>query len=324
MKFGTIGTSWITELFIKAADKTKQAKLHAVYSRSKETAIKFAKDNGAVNWHTNLEEMFNDSIDFVYIASPNALHYEQILKCIDSRKHVFCEKPLVYTEKQWNHINKEAQKNNIFVFEGFRHLFSPNYQILKDNLYKIGQVRSAILHYIQYSSRYDDFKEGKHLNVFSKEFAGGALMDLGVYPLSLAIDLFGEPNDIDYFPVLLKNGIDGSGTLILTYKGFNITIISSKIAQGTIPSEIHGEEGTLTVDHIAPIQSLTLYQKPDHYQELAQAQDEVDMIYQLESFVEMIRQNDIEAHHKWLERSKLVAKWSEKARKKVNILFPLD
>src|SRR5699024_3329742 len=241
------------------------------------------------------------------------------------KKHVFGEKPLVYTEAQWNEIYEKAKKNNVFVFEGYRHLFSPNYQILKNNLSKIGQIRSAILHYIQYSSRYDAFKEGHNPNVFTKDFAGGALMDLGVYPLSLAIDLFGEPKGIKYFPVLLKNGIDGSGTLMLTYQDFNITILTSKIAQGTIPSEIHGEEGTLTLDHIAPIQSLNLYNhQQNNQQELAQAQDEMDMVYQLKAFVEMVQQNDVEKYDQWMERSRLVAKWSEKARKQEGILFPMD
>src|SRR5699024_12260830 len=70
-----------------------------------------------------------------------------------------------------------------------------------------------------------------------------------------------KPRDIDYHPVLLDNGVDGSGTLVLTYRDFNVTILCSKIAQATIPSEIHGEDGTLTIDHIAPIQKLSFYNR---------------------------------------------------------------
>src|SRR5699024_1657823 len=112
------------------------------------------------------------------------------------------------------------------------------------------------------------YKSGDVPNVFSKEYAGGALMDLGVYPLSMAIDLFGEPRDIDYHPVLLDNGVDGSGTLVLTYGDFIVTILCSKIAKATIPSEIHGKDGTLTIDHIAPIQKLSFYNRKTKDQEV--------------------------------------------------------
>lgn len=325
MKFGIIGTNWITDSFIEAANITKTAQLTDVYSRSEERAKEFANKHGAKNTHTQIDDLMASDIDFVYIASPNVLHYEQMLKGIRAKKHIFCEKPLVYTERQWEVVQEEAKKNGVFVFEGYRHLFSPNYKILKDHLHKIGQARSAILHFIQYSSRYDAFKAGEKPNVFTREFAGGALMDLGVYPVSFALDLFGEPEDIEYFPILLENGIDGSGTLILSYKDFNLTIIISKIAQGTIPSEIHGEEATITIDRVAPITSISLYNhRTEEKIELAEEQHEVDMIYQMRAFAKMIEEKDVKKHDQWLERSRIIVKWTEMARRKAGILFPSE
>ena len=323
MKYSTIGTSWITEMFINATKQTKEAELLSVYSRSEETAEKFANKNGAANWYTDLNAMLDGPSDFIYIASPNIMHYEHMTQAIKKGKHIFCEKPLVYTETQWTEIYELAKEYGVFVFEGYRHLFSPNYEILKSKVEQIGTVRSALFHFVQYSSRYDAYKEGQIPNVFSKEFAGGVLLDLGVYPLSMAIDLFGEPVDVDYFPVRLSNGIDGSGTLVLTYEDSVITILFSKIGQATIPSEIHGEDGTLTMDHVAPIESLTHYdRKTDSTEELAEPQHEIDMVYQVESFIKMIEQEDRKSYEEWMERSRLVAKWSEKARKKQGIIFP--
>ncbi|WP_373895023.1 Gfo/Idh/MocA family protein [Virgibacillus sp. CBA3643] len=323
MKFSTIGTSWITKSFIAAANQSGKANLTSVYSRSEETAKEFAEKNEAKNWYTNLDAMLEEDTDFVYIASPNSMHFEHIVKCMEYKKHIFCEKPLVYTRQQLDEMKGQAKKHDVFIFEGYRHLFSPNYKTLKNTLPKVGQVRSVLLQFIQYSSRYDTYKGGSVPNVFSKEFAGGALMDLGVYPLSMAIDLFGEPEDIDYFPVLLSNGIDGSGTLIVTYADFNVTIMCSKIAQGTVPSEIHGENGTLTMDHLAPIQSLEwLDLKSKETQELAQTQHDLDMVYEVETFVKMIEANDSSYHNLLLERSGHVVDGLEKARRKQRILFP--
>jgi len=323
VKFSTIGTSWITESFIEAAKQTGAAQLHAVYSRSETSAKNFAKKHDAADWYTDLDEMLNGDADFVYVASPNHMHYEHTLKCIAKKKHVFCEKPMVYTEEQWGEIERQANKVGVYVFEGYRHLFSPNYDALKDHLVQAGKVRSVLLQYVQHSSKYDAYKSGDIPNVFSKKYAGGALMDLGVYPLSMAIDLFGEPRDIDYHPVVLDNGIDGSGTLVLTYEDFIVTILCSKIAQATVPSEIHGEDGTLTIDHIAPIQKLSFYNRKTKDQEVVVDQPlHLDMVYELEDFVRMIEQQDRKKHDKWMERSRLVAKWSALARKKQGILFP--
>lgn len=323
MKFSTIGTSWITELFINTAKHSGEAKLLSVYSRSSENAKAFAEKHSAKSYFTDLDEMLEGESDFVYIASPNVLHFEHTLKCIENKKHVFCEKPMVYTEAQWEKVRAAAEKADVFVFEGFRHLFSPNFQTLKDSLHRVGQIRNVFLQYVQYSSKYDAVRAGDTPNVFTKEFAGGALMDLGIYPLSAAIDLFGEPKTADYFPVLLSNGIDASGTLVLTYEGFNVTILCSKAAQATVTSEIQGEDGTLTMDHVSPMLSLSFYDhRKKNRDDLSKPINKFDMIYELEAFIKMINENDVESNEKWLERSKQVVKVSEKVRRDEGILFP--
>ncbi|MFC3039367.1 Gfo/Idh/MocA family protein [Virgibacillus xinjiangensis] len=322
MKFSTIGTSWITESFIQAAEASGRAQFLSVYSRSGDRAKEFASKNGAVRWFDKMDEMLEDCSDFVYIASPNSMHAEQILRCLDKGKHVFCEKPMVATEEEWHAVKEAADRNNLFVMEGYRHLFSPNYQNLKKHLARAGKVRSAVLQYVQYSSKYDAFKEGRNPNVFSPEFAGGALMDLGVYPLSMAIDLFGEPKKVDYFPVALANGIDGSGTLVLTYEDSSITILCSKIAQATIPSEIHGEDGTWTMNHLAPIGSLTFYdRKSKKIEETAVAQSDNDMLYEAEIFVKMIENNDRVLYEALMERSRLTVESLERARSQAGLSF---
>jgi len=325
MNFATIGTGWITDLFIESAIKTEM-ELVSVYSRSEGKARSFAQKHKAQHYFTHLPEMLaDDDIDFIYIASPNSLHYEHILQCIDYEKHVFCEKPLVINEKQWQEVQQRAKSAGVFVCEGYRHLYTPNYSKLKQTLSQVGEIRSVLLPFAQYSSRYDAFKRGERPNVFTKDFAGGVLMDLGVYPLSMAIDLFDEPEDIHYYPVLLENGIDGSGTLIMDYGTFQVTILCSKITHSDAPSEIHGEAGTLKMDHMANMQSLQLFDRPNKKViDLTQNTVAFDMRYELEAFKQMVGNQAYEKHDSWLNRSRKVAKWSEKARKSVGILFPGD
>ncbi|WP_060667825.1 Gfo/Idh/MocA family protein [Oceanobacillus caeni] len=319
ISYSTIGTSWITESFIEAVNLTGKAVLSSVYSRTEDGAKSFATKNGADRWYIELDEMLKENTDFVYIASPNTLHFEHIIKVIKAKKHVFCEKPMALTEEQLQIISGLAEEENVFVFEGYRHLYSPNYEIFKNTVEKIGSVRSCVLHFNQYSSRYDALKEGKKPNVFSKEFAGGALTDLGVYPLSMAIDMFGEPSNLDYYPVMLDNGVDGSGTLVLDYRSFVVTILCSKITQAIMPSEIQGEEGTITIDHIAPIRKISYYdRKNKQMNELAVEQEEQDMVYEAEAFIQMISEGNDTTYKQALERSKIVVKALEAARLKLN------
>ncbi|TQS76482.1 Gfo/Idh/MocA family oxidoreductase [Ornithinibacillus gellani] len=320
MRFATIGTSWITESFIKATKNTGLAELTAVYSRDVEKAQQFAAKHGAKLAYDQLDEMLEEDVDFVYIASPNSLHVTHALTCLEHGKHVFCEKPLALTVEQIDKLQQKAEEKQLYIFEGYRHLYSPNYQRLKEQLAKIGPLRSVFLQYIQYSSKYDAFLDGHQPNVFSPTFAGGALMDLGVYPLSMAIDLFGEPNEVDYRAVKLSSGVDGSGTLILTYDAFQVTVMCSKIAQATIPSEFHGEAGTLTIDHIAPIESILHWDRlTGESKEWAGEQLELDMVYELQAFHSMVTQRDDASNTAWLERSRIVAACTEKARKQAGI-----
>ncbi|MEN2768768.1 Gfo/Idh/MocA family protein [Ornithinibacillus xuwenensis] len=323
LKYSVIGTSWITEMFINAAKKSKEAELLSIYSRREESARAFAAKNGAVKGYTNLDEMLADDSDFIYIASPNNLHFEHVMKCIDHHKHVFCEKPMAFTEFQVQEIYRAANEKNVFVFEGYRHLYSPNYRKLQASLKEVGKIRSVLFPYLQYSSRYDQFKDGSIPNVFSKDFAGGVLMDLGVYPLSMTIDLFGNPNDLDYIPLLLPNGVDGNGTLVLRYDEFTVTILISKITDSKLTAEIQGEDGVLTINHIAPITNMTLTtRKQKEVTELAGPQEELDMVYEIQAFSEMVKTNDRASFEKWMMRSAQVAKCLEKARHQNNILFP--
>ncbi|WP_088041373.1 Gfo/Idh/MocA family protein [Bacillus sp. EAC] len=326
MNLGTIGTSWITESFIEAAKESKILTLSAVYSRNEETAKSFASKHGADTFYTNIEELANSKdIDVVYIASPNSLHYEQTISLLQNKKHVICEKPIFSTTTELEHAFKLAEDNGVFLFEAIRNFHSPNFKILKENLSKIGQVRSANLHYLQYSSRYDSFLRGENPNVFSPEFSGGALVDLGVYPLYVAVGLFGKPESVNYTPVKLHNGIDGSGTLVLNYENHTCSIQCSKISQSYIESDITGEIGAFVLDKPSPISKIAFVNhktKVSESLEVTQVQN--DMLYEIQNITKIIEdKNEIE-YNLLKEMSKIVLTITESARKQSGIVFGVE
>jgi predicted dehydrogenase len=323
INFGTVGTGWITESFIKAAELSGQFHLQAVYSRTEEKAKKLAESYNTNTFYTSIEEMAQSTeIEAVYIASPNSLHFEHALLFLKNKKHVICEKPICSNKQELEQAFQTAEENGVFLFEAIRNIHTPNFAILKENISKAGKLRSALLPYIQYSSRYDSYLKGEEPNIFSAAFSGGALVDLGVYPLFLAVGLFGEPQKVSYYPVKLRTGVDGSGTLIMEYEDYVCTIMCSKTSHSVISCEIHGEAGTFVLPEAAPISKIEFidsHTKESEYMGIWQ--EEQDMIYEATRFAEIIGTKDFKTYEELKKLSKIVIGITEEARRQNGIVF---
>lgn len=326
INLGTVGTSWITTAFIDAARHSGKFHIAGVYSRAVDKAEKLAHTYQATNFYTDLEEMAQSSdIDVVYIASPNSVHFEQAITFLKNKKHVICEKPIFSTTAELAEAYRVADENGVYLFEAIRNIHTPNFQILKEKLPFAGKLRSTVLPYIQYSSRYDLFLQGEEPNIFSSKYSGGALVDLGVYPLFLAIGLFGEPKKASYHPVILRSGVDGSGTLVLEYEGFVCTILCSKISHSVIPCEIHGESGTFVLEDAAPISEIKFYDSHTKESEIFSVeQDDKDMVYECITFADIIETKNQTKYQQLKEWSQIVLRITEEVRKQNKIVFAVE
>lgn len=323
MNLGTIGTSWITSDFIKASKEQGTLRLYSVYSRSEQKAREFAETHGADTYFTSVEQMAkSDEIDCVYIASPNSMHFEHAILFLENKKHVICEKPIFSNRKEWEKATQVAEENGVFLFEAMRNIHMPGFKALKESLAKVGVLRSAVLNYSKYSSRYNNVLNGEEPNIFSLNYSGGSLVDLGVYPLAAAIELFGKPEDATYYPVIIKTGVDGSGTLVLRYPNFNCTILCSKISTSYNPSEIQGEEGTFTIEDIGAFTNVKLIASEEST--ISTSPLHSDMYYEVESFVSIMESNDRERYQALLKNSEYVLEITEKVRRDNGIIYKSD
>lgn len=323
MNLGTIGTNWITSAFIEAANETDGLKLTAVYSRSEQKAEQFAKDHGVENFFTDVEAMAKSNlIECVYIASPNALHYEQAILFLKNKKHVICEKPIFSNTVELESAFKVAEENDVLLFEAMRNVHMPNFVTLKENIDKAGKLRSAVLNYAKYSSRYNDVLNGEKPNIFSLKYSGGALVDLGVYPLAAAISLFGKPERVNYSPAIIATGVDGSGTLVLTYTDFTCTILCSKISTSYNLSEIQGEKGTFTIDDIGAFSNVNFIDiHSEQTDVIGIDHQEKDMFYEAEKFFRIIKTNNQVEYEALKKLSHDVLSVTEMARKENQIMY---
>lgn len=251
VKFGIIGTNFISDWMVNGGRRDPRFEAIAVYSRGIETGNAFAEKHGIPRVYTSLDAMLaDDEVDVVYVASPNSLHCRHTLAALRAGKHVLCEKPVAANADEARMMYDEARRCNLLLVEAMIPTLSPVLQAVKANLYKVGQLRRYFASYCQYSSRYDNLKRGIVANAFKPELANGAVMDIGVYCISPMVSLFGAPDTVFSQCYRLSTGVDGQGTVVAGYKEFDGVAIYSKIADSHLSTEIQGENGTITIDHI--------------------------------------------------------------------------
>ncbi|MEZ8092863.1 Gfo/Idh/MocA family protein [Photobacterium swingsii] len=323
IKFAVVGTNWITDAFIEGAIASGKMQLTAVYSRTMEKAEEFASKYQDVTCFDDIKVLASsDCIDAVYIASPNSLHAEQAALFIKEGKHVIGEKPLASNITQVEHLVELAKQHQVVLFEAMKAPYTPNFSALQKALPKIGKLRKVHLTYCQYSSRYQKYLNGENPNTFNPAFSNGSLMDIGIYPLSAAVALFGEPNSFTAQGTLLDSGVDAHGTLVLHYQDFDVTIAHSKVSDGVIPSEFQGEQGTITVKGISECLAVDLYRKDEPVLALSRDQVPNTMQYEAAVFAELVANKTI--MHDGLNRSRIVSNIITHARGVIGVRFPAD
>lgn len=257
LQLGIIGTSHISEVFVEAALETGKYELCAVYSRSLGKAETFGKPYHSKEAMDNYDAFIHhQDIEVLYIASPNSLHYKQTIDGLKAGKHIIVEKPAFTNPDQWEEASRIAEEQGVVLVEAARHIHEENFNKVKEEIQNLETLHGATLTYMKYSSRYDLVLEGEEPNIFSTKFAGGALMDLGIYTLYAAVSWFGEPKEVYYFAQKIRTGVDGKGTAILRYTNFDVTLIFGKTATSTLPTEIYSVEKTLRVNSIVGIDKL--------------------------------------------------------------------
>ena len=325
MKIATIGTGFIVNTFLESLQTILDTQCIAMFSRKQETAAALAQKYNIGQIYTDLDAMLeNPAIDFVYVASPNSLHYPQALKALQHGKNVICEKPFTSTEKETRHLITTAKENGLMLFEGITTIHLPNYLFLKENLARLGQIRVIQCNYSQYSSRYNKLLAGETPNIFNPQFSGGALADINIYNLHFVVHLFGAPHNVHYYANKHPNGIDTSGLLVLQYPGFLAECVGAKDTASLSFAMIQGEKGYLHVESGAHGCRKVAFHTPTEDINYNEQPNTNLLYYEMKRFCEIYEQKDYPACYALLEHSAQVMNVYERARKDAGVLFPAD
>lgn len=324
MNIGTIGTGTIVNCILDAVEKINGIKCKAIYSRKETTGKQIAEKYNVKKVYTDLEYMLqNIDIDFVYVASPNSLHYEHVKKALEFGKNVICEKPFTSTYKEAEELINIAKSKKLFLYEAITTMYMPNFKIIKQQLHRVGRIRLVTSSYCQYSSRYDSLKEGKIPNVFNPEFSGGCIMDINFYNIYFMLGLFGIPCESKYYSNTYKNGIDTSGILTMKYPDFVCECTGAKDTWGINSAQIMGEDGYIYIkDGVNSCKEIRIVTKTDD--EIFNNQSETAWFYEFQELNRLVNQKDYTDCYSRMEKTLDVVKFIENVRKEAGIVFKAD
>jgi len=245
-KWGIIGLGKIANKFASDLTLLDNAELYAVASRDQTKSRIYGLKYGAKKCYGDYQSLINDTdVEVVYIATPHAMHKEFTLACLRTGKAVLCEKPLGLDINEVKEMIQTARTNSAFLMEALWTSCLPHYryvaQLIADEyLGKVNCIKS------DFGFRADYVPEKR---LFNKKLGGGALLDIGIYPIFNAIALLGYPDSSTSSAQFAETGVDVQTHTILTYNDGAMALLSSSLLDNT-PTEtlVYCEEGIIRIN----------------------------------------------------------------------------
>lgn len=318
MNLGIVGAGMIVKDFLSFTHELPEIKLEAIVARNIENLKNLQNIYNIKEIFTDLDECLSSpSIDTIYVAVPNNLHYSVAKKALEVGKNVICEKPFTLNYHETVELFELAESKNLILIEAITNQYLPNYLEIKENLSQIGNIRLVECNFSQLSSRYEAFKKGIIAPVFDKNQGGGVLGDLNIYNIHFVVGLFGAPKNSEYYPNIVRE-VDTSGILILEYDEFKVVCIAAKDTYNNSYANIQGDKGLIKVIG-------TLNEVPNYIIKNNEVEMKVNknihkhrMYSEFKKFIDVINNKDFDFMQKQKEHSLAVMEIFDKSRKQIN------
>ncbi len=243
--WGILGPGGIARAFAKDLTLLEGHTVGAVGSRSLSNAQSFADDFGGTAYGS-YEELINDStIDAIYVATPHPAHHDNVISALDAGKAVLCEKPFAVNAKQAQAMVDAASRNKVALMEAMWARFLPHYAQVREIIASdvLGPIFSI---HADHGQRLADQNIPR---LIEPQLAGGALLDLGIYPISFAHMILGNPVAIISSAVMTDKGVDAQSSMIFTYEnGAQAVLTTTMIEQTPCRAVVAGLNGWLEID----------------------------------------------------------------------------
>ena len=247
IRWGILGSGRIAKSLAEGLSVLPEAELAAVGSRSQESADAFGEQFNVPRRHPSYEALANDpEVDVIYVATPHSLHKENTLICLEAGKRVLCEKPFAVNAAEAREMVRVARQHDVFLMEGMWARFPPGMvkvrQLIADGA--IGEVRS-----LQADFGFKAKDRDPKGRLFNPELAGGSLLDIGIYPVSLSSMLFGKPVEIVSTWHKGETGVDEQSAYLFRHPGGALSVMHASIqAETSQEVVISGSEGRIRIE----------------------------------------------------------------------------
>ncbi len=291
-KVGIMGAGNIATHMAQTINKMDGVSCYAVASRSKERAKEFAKNYDCSVAYGNYEELVADKeVDLVYVATPHSEHANNMKLCIQYKKPVLCEKSFTVNKKQAEEIFALAKAENVLVADAVWTRYMPMMKVMKEKVFGglIGEPVNLTAN-LSYNIAHVD-------RILDPELAGGALLDITIYPISFALSMFGnEIEEIVSNCTLTESGVDGEETIIFKYKDGKRAILNSSIyCLSDRKGIIHGTKGFAVIENINNFESITLYDTNHQVIETVERNSQISGYeYEIEECIKAIENQQLE------------------------------
>lgn len=322
-RWGIIGPGKIANKFAVALTLAGNARLEAIASRDGARARAFAEKFNVPRYHDSYEALATDpEIDAIYIATPHAFHCDQALLCLANGKPVLCEKPMALSRRQVEQMVQAARDNKVFLMEAMWTRLLPHTQKILE------LIRNGRLGTIKYVRADFGFAGPYHPDnrLFNLALGGGALLDIGVYPLFLCLLLLGQPQNILATGQLAETGADVSCHALLQYPEGATAVLSSTFAcQTSITAEIAGTEGSIRIPTAWYKNDQFTLHRPDVEPELFQLEPMVNGFeYQIRELMHCVDKGLIESPSMSHDFSLLMSGTMDEIRRQLGVRYPGD
>lgn len=321
-KIGIIGAGHIAEKMAYTVQCMENASCYAVASRSLSKAEAFAVKYGFEKAYGSYEELANDpEVQLIYVATPTSHHYEQVRMCLMHDKPVLCEKTFTANAKEAEALIALARERKVYLAEAIWTRYMPFSKTITEwvNSGIIGQPKMLIAN-LCYPVEHKE-------RVIRPELCGGALFDLGVYPINLALMVFGH-DVVDVSSACVKNdlGVDLQNSMTLTYGDGRMAMLQTSVRFASDRKGIiFGDKGYIVIDNINNPQHATLF---NSFQVQLTTRSETPRFtgfeYQVEAAIRAITEGKIEPDDMPHEEILRVMRMLDKLKKDWGVCFPMD
>ncbi len=241
--WGIIGPGKIARQFAADLAFIPGAKVHAVASREKSRAQAFAADFQAPFYYSHYTDILDcPDLDAIYVATPHVGHFDNTIRCLEAGIPVLCEKPLAMNFRQVELLIDTARRKNTFLMEALWTRFLPSTRLMLELIRK-GEIGELVGVKADFGFRSDLPPEDR---IFNKALGGGALLDIGIYPVFLALLLFGKASEIKAMAKIGSTGVDEDTHVLLRYPGGQMAQLHGSFLVDTKrEAYVYGDTGTI-------------------------------------------------------------------------------